>query len=215
MPATAQQVKDLETALTQQFFNLVQGARFRINLARRGDPKKPLSENKAFVSYNATFVPLVNKWINREVKYEQALLTVGVKGIIATGDLKYEDFFYAASLPKLDALVKKWDKDSGVHGIGFIPLLIWAVVIIIGLFTAKTITDDLTTTTQEKAQLLDKTAQTCKELNLTPDQCNAMISQTQAEASQESGIVTTVKWLAVAAAVAFIGPPLLKSTSKT
>ncbi len=214
--ATESQVKQLETALAQQFFNLVQGARFRINLARLADPNKPLSDNAAFMSYSNVFKPLVMSWLKREIPYEQATVHAGgQKGIILSGDLSPDDFFYSASLPKLDALVKKYDADKATNGIGFIPLLIWAVIAIITSFAAVKITDDLTTTTQEKEQLLDKTAQTCKDLKLTPDQCNAMITSTQAQASQGSGLGDIFKYGMLLVGGAILLPQILKSTSKT
>lgn len=211
--ATEKQVKELEKALTEQFFYLVQGARFRINLARMGDPNKPLSENKAFVAYTKVFEDLVNKWIKKEAGYEVQLLKKGIKGLIASGDLKTNDFYYAESLPKLEMLVKRFDAEKSTNGIGFIPLLIWAAVWLAGLYTAKQITDDLTTTTQEKEELLTTTANTCKELGLTNEQCNEMISQTQKEASEGSGLGDTVKTLGIVAVGGFLLLQLMKSNN--
>lgn len=194
--ATEAQVKALETALIEQFFNLVQGARFRINLARMADPNKPLDQYEPFTSYNDVYLPLVQNWLKMEYQYEKTSFdNNGVKGIILSGQLQPEDFFYSSSLPKLDALVAKFDAEKTTNGIGFIPLLIWAVIAIIGFFTAEHIADDLTSATKDKTALLDKTAQTCKDLNLTATQCNAMISQTQAEASTSGdSIFTYLKW---------------------
>ena len=210
--ATEQQIKDLEKALTQQFFNLVQGARFRINLARLGDPTKPLSANEQFVNYSNVLQTLVDSWLRRETKYEVQLLKHGIKGLVSSGDLKRNDFFYAESLPKLDMLVKKYDAQKGIQGIGFIPLLIWAVIAISGFFTAKEIADDFTTTTQEKEQLMTTTAQTCKELGLSPEQCNAMISQTQSEAGSGGGLLDKLLLFgAIVLGGIFIVPNLISS----
>jgi hypothetical protein len=71
--------------------------------------------------------------------------------------------------------------------------LIWAVVWIIGFFTAEKVVDDLTTTTQEKEELMKTTQDTCAKLNLTKEQCAAMISQTQSEASSGTGIGDMIK----------------------
>lgn len=204
--ATKEQVQALETAMNEMFYYLVQGAAFRIAIARKYG-----LDSKEFKNYNAIFVPLVRKWILREVDYERENLKQGIKGIIGSGDLVFEDFFYSASLPKLTALVKKWNAEKTTSGIGFIPLLIWAVIAIAGFFTAQKITDDLTTTTQEKESLLRTTQQTARDLGLTPEQAAGLITQTQKEASQGTGLGDTVKTIAVLAGLALIAPPLLKS----
>lgn len=206
--ATEQQVKNLERALTEQFYYLVQGAAFRIAIARKYG-----LDSEAFKKYNLVFVPLVRKWILRDIKYERENLKHGIKGIIASGDLKANDFYYSAELPKLVELVKKWNAEITTSGIGFIPLLIWAALAIVAAFTAVTITDDLTTTTQEKEELLRTTQQTAKELGLTPEQAAGLITQTQEEASK-GGITETIKWIALLAAGVIIVPQLIKSTSK-
>lgn len=196
--------------MTNQFYYLVQGAAFRIAIARKYG-----LDSTAFKNYNSIYVPLVRSWIVREVKYERELLKKGIKGIIASGDLKADDFYLASSLGKLTALVQKWNKEPQTSGsIGFIPLLIWAAIAIYGLWTAKEVTDDLTTTTEEKADLLRQTQETAKELNLTPEQATSLITQTQAEASQESGITTTIKWGVAGLAALFILPKILEATSK-
>lgn len=206
--ATEKQITDLEKALTEQFYFLVQGATFRVLLARKYG-----LDSAEFKKYNSVFVPLVRSWVLREVKYERELVKKNIYGIIASGDITANDFFISASLPKLTAAVKKWNKDQTTSGIGFIPLLIWAAIAIYGLWTAKEVTDDLTTTTEEKADLLKTTQQTAKDLGLTPEQAAGLISQTQAEASQGSGLGDTIKWLAIIGAGAFILPQVLKSTS--
>lgn len=207
--ATQAQFTALEKAMTEQFKNLVDGATFRIMVARKFGLQSP-----AFKKYNNFFVPIVKKWIIREVKYERELLKKGIKGIIASGDLKADDFYISASLPKLIALVKKWNKETTTSGIGFIPLLIWAVIAIIGLFTAQEVVDDLTTTTEEKMDLMKQTQETAKELGLTPEQASGLISQTQQEASAGSGFGDMFKWIALLAAGAFILPQVLKPSTK-
>lgn len=208
---TDQQVRDLETALNDQFYYLVQGAAFRVAIARKYG-----LDSDAFKNYNALYTPLVRNWINIEVPYEQANLKQGVKGIIASGDLVFDDFFLSASLPKLTALVKKWNKEPSTGGIGFIPLLIWAVIAIVGFFTAQKITDDLTSTTRDKTALLTATQSTAKDLGLTPAQATALITDTQAQASKDSGSITdTVKWAALGLGVIFLLPKLLEAFNKS
>jgi len=209
--STQQQVSALEAAMSEQFFHLATAAAFRISIARKFG-----LDNAAFKKYNAVYAPLVTKWVLREVKYETELLKNHIKGIISSGDLKVDDFYTSASLPKLIDLVKKWNKEKTITGMGFIPLLIWAVIALAGFFTAKTIVDDLTTTTQEKEELLKTTQDTAKELGLTPEQASSLISQTQQEASAGSGFGDITKWLLIAAGAAILLPQLLRpSTTKT
>ena len=206
--ATEKEVRDLEKAMNEQFYYLVQGAAFRIAIARKYG-----LDSTDFKNYNSVFVPLVKSWILREIKYERENIKHGVTGIIASGDLKANDFYYSAELPKLVELVKKWNAEKTTSGIGFIPLLIWAVLAIVGAFTAVTITDDLTTTTQEKEELLRTTQQTAKDLGLTPEQAAGLITQTQAEASQ-GGITDVLKWGLLGVAAILVLPQLIKSTNK-
>lgn len=206
--ATDKQVRDLEKAMTDQFYYLVQGSAFRIAIARKYG-----LDSTAFKNYNAVFVPLVNKWVLREIEYEKENLKHGVVGPIAKGNLTTNDFYYSEQLPKLNALVQQFNAEKKVQGIGFIPLLIWAVIAIAGFFTVQKITDDLTTTTQEKESLLKTTAQTAKELNLTPDQATALVTQTQEQASEGTGLSSTIKWGLGAAALIILGPKILESFS--
>lgn len=194
--ATEKQVRDLERVLGEQFFLLVQGAEFRINLARKYGLK-----SNAFKKYSEAYTKILRKWITKEVKYERELLKTGVKGIIASGKIKFEDFFYSKELPKLIAAAKKWNTENTTIGrmhenLGFIPLLIWAVIAIVSAFSATVIVDDLTTTAEEKQELMEVTAQTIKDLNLTPQQASALLEQTQEQASSTGGggIMNIVKW---------------------
>lgn len=187
-------LRQLENALGEQFYLLVQGAKFRINLARRYG-----LDSAAFTNYNAKYVPLVNAWWKKEVGYETLNEKVkGTKGIIFGGDLMLNDFYYSASLPKLDQVLAKYNADKVVKGIGWIMLAVWAIVAIAALVTAAKIVDDLTTTAQEKEALMKTTQDTCKNLNLSPDQCANLINNTQEQASDTSGgIGTTLKWGAI------------------
>jgi len=81
------------------------------------------------------------------------------------------------------------------------PILvaIWEAIVvgipwIIGYFTVDKITSHLGASADDKRKLLDAVSKQCKDLNLTPDQCNALISQTQSEASTSSNLGDLVKW---------------------
>lgn len=65
--------------------------------------------------------------------------------------------------------------DNGkVNGVGFVPLLIWAVIIIAAAISASYIAYRLTDTAQDKQDLLTQITSTCKDLNLTPEQAGQM-----------------------------------------
>jgi hypothetical protein len=77
-------------------------------------------------------------------------------------------------------------------GIGIIPLIIWGVVLIVGAISAAYIASRLTVSTQDRVDLLAKTAQTCKDLNLTPDECANVVSTVQTQETKNSQGVTDV-----------------------
>lgn len=80
------------------------------------------------------------------------------------------------------------------------PILIetiWAAIVrgipwIIGYFTVDKVVSHLGASADDKKKLLDSVAKQCKELNLSPDQCNALLTQTQADASS-SPLADTLK----------------------
>ena len=184
---TEKQVAELETIMMQQFHSLVQGARFRINLSRLADPDKPLSQDKTFMDYANAYRALLKKWVDREVMIEKELLKVGIKGVIASGNLRINDFFTIAGLKRVEAILQTINKEKAPEPtIGFIPLLIWAVLGLATLFTAVTITDAVTTTAQEKEDLMKTTLAVCEKLKLSQAQCNRMISTTQAQLKSKS-----------------------------
>lgn len=206
---TQEQVSKLEAAMLDLFALLAEAAALRLGLAREFG-----LDNPKFLAFNDKYVQLVNKWMDREIKYESALVKQHIYGLIASGDLKREDFFYSKGVPKLMFLVNKWNKEKATSGIGFIPLLVWAAVALAGLFTAATVTDDLTTTAQEKAELLEVTRKTALDLGLTAEQASGLITQTQQQAS-EGGLGSTVKWIGTLVALALLGPPIIESLTKT
>jgi hypothetical protein len=82
------------------------------------------------------------------------------------------------------------DKSGKINGIGIIPLIIWGAILIIGAISAAYIVHRLTTTTQDRQDLLKATEQTCKDLNLTPDQCANVVTTVQKEETNNSKGVT-------------------------
>jgi len=204
-----EQVAELETAMMDQFQSLIQGARFRINLSRLADPDKPLSQDKTFMDYGNAYRAILKKWVDREVIIEKALLKQGIKGIIASGSLRINDFFTIAGLKKVEAILEtikvKPAPPQPSQSIGFPPVIIyWTVLGLAALYTALTITDAVTTTTEEREDLMKTTLDTCKKLKLSNEQCQRMITSTQAQVDKGGGFLDKLILPAVGLGALFI-----------
>lgn len=188
---TEAQVKALEKAHKQALVNLLQAIRFRYIVYQK------LGENSAeWKKYAGLVNDIGRRWYKRQVKLEKGGAT---KEGIAENDL----FTYNGNI-KLRALAKKWDAQG--TGIGFIPLLIWAVVAIIGFFTADEIVDELNTTTEEQQALIEASDKICKEHNFNTEECKQfMVQQNTAVANPSSSFlgITPMK-LALGAGVAYV-----------
>jgi len=103
-------------------------------------------------------------------------------------------FFSAAGLATIKNILTKLSSEP-VSGIGFIPLLVLGVIALIALWGVFKIVARFTTTVADKNELLATTAQTAKDLGLTPEQAAGLLSQTQAEASDKGGFITPLLWL--------------------
>lgn len=170
--ATEAQVRKLEDEHKTQFYYLVQANNFILNTAKQD---KSVYKNPGFVAYIKSVERLVQKWQGRQTMLEKA------------GIPKYHPiWFNYAAQPELNRMLAEIDKERQTKGIAFIPLLIWAIVAIVGLFTAEQIVDETHNTSQEQQELLDKTAQVCKDLKLTPEQCKQMITE-QTESTDKGG----------------------------
>lgn len=186
---TEQQVKALELAHKLQFFDLVQANHLWIQLLKKVPIKnKAYDKNsvqwKSLANYGNVIANLVGKWYVRQRKFETRAAVPKVDALI----VKY--FLSPKNELKLYNQAKAWlipNKKVSGENIGFIPLIIWGVILIIAAFTAYEITDELTTTAEEKQDLLKQTEKTCKDLNITGPQAAALISQTQQEASANEG----------------------------
>jgi hypothetical protein len=66
------------------------------------------------------------------------------------------------------------------------------VVALVGAISAAYIVHRLTTTTQDRQDLLKSAEQTCKDLNLTPAECSDVVTTTQKEESKNTKGVTDV-----------------------
>ena len=157
----------------------------------------PKNKNtKQYKSWAALSVVIGNKlkaWAARQMELEKS---GGVQHIPAK---YYADFFQPAKVKELSEFAKTLvDPKGGVisGGIGFIPLLIWAVILVAGFFTVAYIVDRTTVTAKDKEELLAATEKTMKDLNIPPDKAAAIIQSTQTEvsASAGGGFTSAIKW---------------------
>lgn len=167
---TEAQIKQLENAHKLALSNLLQAIRFRYIIY-----KKLGSKNDTYQNYAKFIWKLWQNWYARQLKYEKA-------GVSKENILK-DDWLTPEGQKKLEALLKKWD--AAGKGIGFIPLIIWAVVAIIGFFTAEEVVDELNTTTEEQESLIKTSQEICEKNHFSPDECKAYM--TQQNAAVESG----------------------------
>lgn len=182
-------------------------------LAEKGGDKENPEVKKAFgtaYSYlTAILIPHVSTWVVNEMSVEKSGATPalfdtakfpGLKGIA-------ELFLTKEGLKYLQGVAQGWDKDK--KGTGFIPLIIWGVIALIGYFTVHDLTTKDAKTIEAQKDLVDSTNTFCSQHGLSQDDCKKMLSeQTQsAQANVASGgpdFFTWIKW-ALFAGAAFWG----------
>lgn len=162
---TEQQIKKLEEAHKKALANLLQAIKFRYILYTKFG-----SNSKAWRNYADMIWKLWQNWYNRQKKYEQA----GV----SKENIDKNDWLTPTGQKKLEALLNKWDTGR-TQGIGFVPLLVWAVIALAGFFTADQIVDELNTTAEEQQELITTTKNYCQEFNLDAEQCKQFMTQQQ------------------------------------
>ena len=179
---TEKQVRDLEAAHKGQFVNLVTANRLWIGLLPKIKGKaKTDPKYLAMVSLGQKIAKLVGKWYAREIELEKAGIPKVPKELIGM-------FLDPVKATQLEKLALGYIKDTKLpNQVGIIPLIVWGVVALIGLFTAAYIVDETNTTAQEKAELLQETEKTLKALNITGESAKAIITETQAQASEPGG----------------------------
>lgn len=149
------------------------------------DPKNKNTEKyKSWIKLGTSIANKVGKWAGRQYKLEQ----VPDGKVTKIPKETYSYFFKKDKVKALSDLAMSMIKPGTTQGIGFIPLLIWGVIAIAGFFTVSYIVDETTTTAQEKSDLLKDTEQTLKNLNIPPEEAAKIISQTQKEASSNTGL---------------------------
>lgn len=189
---TEQQILNYEIAHLTQFVTLVIANNLWLSMPGQYgfNPKdNTTAKYKAWFDYGVTIKKLAVSWSKRQYKLES------IKDSKVQPLLKYAgDFLNANKRAELNkaalSIVKPGTKPP--DGIGFIPLLIWAVIVLVAALSAAYIVDELTTTAEEKTELMNQTQVTLKALNIPPEKAAEIISQTQAEASEKKGFLDSL-----------------------
>lgn len=190
---TEKQVREFETAHKLQLANLAIANFTFLNVMLPYASKLKLQKDyktntiaqrkvKAVQDYGKFLATMLGKWYARQLMIERKA-GAGVQKM-PTDLLSL--FFSKKNERKLADLVKKMF-DTPPAQLGFIPLLIWAVIAIVAAFTAYEIVNETTTTAQEKSDLLKQTEKTLKDLNIPPAQAAAIITSTQQQATETGG----------------------------
>ncbi len=184
---TEAQVRALEVAHKQMFVYLVLANHLWIKiykeLVKRKANVKGNPLRTSWINLGNKINDLAQKWIKRQLRLE-------VTGGVQKFDPYVLNYFLRPAYEKklmatAAALLSK--DEAKKAGIGIIPLIIWAVIVIVGAVSAYFIIDELTTTAQEKEELMKQTQTTLDDLGIKGDAAAAIINSTQAQASAPAG----------------------------
>lgn len=159
-----QYLAELESAHKEQFLNIVKATHFFLNYIQwKGKDITP-AEIDNLKKLRDTGLKLANQWYERQSDLEKYKIPQVPK--IA--------FFDVRTVEQLDGIAAKW---ATPKGIGFIPLIIWGSVAVIGLLSIAYITRRITDTATEKTELINATKDAAEKLNLTPEQATELLNR--------------------------------------
>jgi hypothetical protein len=152
-------------------------------------------------------------WLDNEMAFESA------NSALPKLNLSGGDVFTASGLANIKAVLNTWSDDKeGISGLGFIPLIIGLCGGLLALWGIYEISTRFTTTVSDKEDLLQKTAQVIKDLNISPADAAKLLTSTQAQAPIDTGgggLSSIFKYAALAIAGIFILPLIIpKHTTK-
>lgn len=170
--ATPEQVQQLEKVHKEQLALLAQANNIFINGVKNAHTP---AEIAAFKAYSEKIFPVAAKWHKRQSDLE-TIANIPKVDVI---------FFDPNRQAYINNLVKSMDSQSRVGRMGFIPILIWAIVAIAGLLSADYIVNQITDTVAEKQSLIESTGNLCTQLKLTPEQCQSLLTQSVASTGSD------------------------------
>ena len=172
--------EDLSKRLEQEhkttFVYLVDSTNFYLNLIKKF-PKatRSAAQTQIIEKYLLNGIKIADRWKAKQKELEK----IGV----AKYDPKFYSFADQAAINKKANEIRsgKPGSVSGDSDLGFFPAvpLLWFGAVALGSWAVVKITDMLTTSAEEQESLLKTTAQTAKDLNLSPDQSAQLIQDTQ------------------------------------
>lgn len=192
--ASTEQIVKLEREHKGQFVDLVLANKLFLSLLPKiAGKSKTSKEYLAVLALGKKIAQLVGSWYKRQLLYEQRA------GIPKVPKDLFTYFLNPKTQDKVIAQAKAYLVPGGqgnqilsIYGMGIVPLIVWGVLALIAAFTAYEITDQLTTTAEEKADLLKQTQATLKDLNITGQQAANIITDTQQQATEGSGVFSGV-----------------------
>lgn len=187
---TEEQVKKYEAAHTALFASLVISNNLWLGMPGKfgfNAKDKTSAKYKAWFAMGQKIGATAGKWAGRQYKLEQ------VKDGNVQKITPYMGYFLQsdpAKQNKLNAIALSLIKPGTAgQGLGFVPLIIWAIVAIALAFTTAYIIDETNTTAQEQADLMKTTSETMKALNIPPDKAATIIATTQEQATANEGVL--------------------------
>lgn len=182
---TQQELVAFEKAHKEQLFLLAQSNHLVIQLAKKywNNPVK----KKIVLDYAKNAAKIFANWILRQRELEK----YGVPVI----EIHANDFFRPSREKYINEVVRSFDAEK--KGLGIVPLLVWGIILLTSAISAAFITDELVTTAEEKAELMQQTEKTIADLGLTKEQAAALLTSTQKQASEAGGGITGTIKLAI------------------
>ena len=177
---TPEQITALEKEHKEQFAQLVAANNLYLNTGKDISKMTP-TQKDAFLKFDAKIRRLAQIWQARQSYLEK---NMGIPKY-------YAHFFNPNYQQALNDELKRMDRS----GIGFIPLLIWAGIALVGAISASYIVSQITDTAQEKQELITATGDYCAKLGLTKEQCVQLMSQgIESTSGGLEGIIKPVLW---------------------
>ena len=192
---TAQQIHDLEASHKLLFAALALANNTYCNLYRHYFPQwkensdyKNTFEFKTVLRLGVDVVQKSKTWFDTQYYLEE-------KASIPKTKIKPSDFLHPqkniAILKQAKQYIADWQgAPIQGDGMGIIPLIIWGVIVLAAAISAAYVVNRLTVSTNDRIELMRTTEQTCKDLNLTPQQCANMVTATQQEETKSTQGVT-------------------------
>src|SRR6185312_12951179 len=188
--ATAEQIAQLEFAHKQQLRDLL--VAWQVFQAFQAAHPEP---NQSKAKFGTSLVTLTNNWMLRNMDYElQGGTPLSIFSKRGTLPLFVDPVrFKSTILPNAAYYIfKQKSSVTNPQSIGFIPLLIWAVIALIAYFTVSKVVDGQTATADDRVKLIDSTNKFCADNNLTPAQCTAMLTQQTDAANNSPGFFDSI-----------------------